>query len=128
MLRRSQQIRRYASEPPKSEPSNAILYSFIGAAGLAGGYFYLRKSDSQIAQKASAVSSSAASSAAALMPGTAKKAFTGGEQGFLSLLLEKSEVINHNTKKLTFKLPEPDMESGLPVACKLFPLCYAAAC
>jgi hypothetical protein len=46
-----------------------------------------------------------------------KKAFTGGDQGFQSLLLEKSEIVNHNTKKLTFKLPEPDMESGLPVAC-----------
>lgn len=49
--------------------------------------------------------------------GDAKKAFTGGDQGFVSLLLEKSEVVNHNTKKLRFKLPEEDMESGLPVAC-----------
>jgi len=47
----------------------------------------------------------------------AKAAFTGGEQGFLSLKLEKSELINHNTKKLTFALPEDDMESGLHVAC-----------
>jgi cytochrome-b5 reductase len=47
----------------------------------------------------------------------AKAAFTGGEQGFVSLLLEKSEIVNHNTKKLTFKLPDDDMESGLPVAC-----------
>jgi len=46
-----------------------------------------------------------------------KPAFTGGDQGFISLPLEKSEIINHNTKKLTFKLPEEDMESGLPVAC-----------
>lgn len=50
---------------------------------------------------------------------SAKAAFTGGEQGFLSLVLEKSEVVNHNTKHLTFKLPEEDMESGLPVACAL---------
>lgn len=48
--------------------------------------------------------------------GAPKFAFTGGEQGFLSLKLEKSEVVNHNTKKVTFALPEPDMESGLPVA------------
>lgn len=48
--------------------------------------------------------------------GPAKLAFTGGEQGFLSLKLEKSEIVNHNTKKLTFSLPESDMESGLPVA------------
>jgi hypothetical protein len=32
-------------------------------------------------------------------------------------VLEKSEIVNHNTKKLTFKLPEEDQESGLPVAC-----------
>jgi len=48
-----------------------------------------------------------------------KPAFTGGDQGFLSLKLEKSEIINHNTKKLTFSLPEADMESGLHVACTL---------
>lgn len=55
----------------------------------------------------------------------AKAAFTGGEQGFLSLKLDKSEVINHNTKKLTFSLPEEDMESGLHVACTLGCLCPA---
>jgi hypothetical protein len=41
---------------------------------------------------------------------------TGGDQGFLSLKLDKSEIVNHNTKKLTFLLPEGDMESGLHVA------------
>jgi len=49
--------------------------------------------------------------------GAVKKAFTGGDQGFVSLALENIEVVNHNTKKLRFKLPEEDMESGLPVAC-----------
>jgi len=48
--------------------------------------------------------------------GAVKKAFTGGDQGFVSLALENIEVVNHNTKKLRFKLPEEDMESGLPVA------------
>jgi hypothetical protein len=58
--------------------------------------------------------------------GEVKKAFTGGDQGFLSLVLEKSEIVNHNTKKLTFKLPEEDQESGLPVACMLnTPACQA---
>jgi cytochrome-b5 reductase len=45
-----------------------------------------------------------------------KPAFTGGDQGFLSQKLDKSEIVNHNTKKLTFLLPEGDMESGLHVA------------
>jgi cytochrome-b5 reductase len=48
--------------------------------------------------------------------GAGKPAFTGGDQGFLSLKLDKSEIVNHNTKKLTFLLPEGDMESGLHVA------------
>ena len=58
----------------------------------------------------------------------AKAAFTGGEQGFVSLLLEKSEIINHNTKKLVFKLPEDDMESGLAVACAFRQPCHQLHC
>lgn len=34
----------------------------------------------------------------------------------MSLKLEDTEIINHNTKKLRFKLPEDDMVSGLDVA------------
>ncbi len=45
-----------------------------------------------------------------------KKAFTGGEQGFVSLLLSEVETINHNTKRFRFKLPEEGMVSGLTVA------------
>ncbi|KAF2737200.1 ferredoxin reductase-like protein [Polyplosphaeria fusca] len=96
-----QHVRRYASEAPKSGGSNTILYTGVGAAALTGGYFFMRGGNSaqpSEAQKA-----------------PAKKAFLGGEQGFIPLLLDKSEAINHNTKKLTFKLPEEDMESGLPV-------------
>ena len=54
----------------------------------------------------------------------AKKAFTGGDQGFIDLKLKEVEKYNHNTKKLIFELPE-DSVSGLNVACKLlhhFPL------
>lgn len=76
-------------------------------AGVSGGYFYLRQGTPLPSKEVAKTGA------------PAKPAFTGGEQGFLSLLLEKSEVINHNTKKLTFKLPEEDMESGLPVACRL---------
>lgn len=48
-----------------------------------------------------------------------KKAFTGGDQGFLSLKLAEVEIVNHNTKRLRFELPEPDQVSGLPVASAL---------
>lgn len=46
----------------------------------------------------------------------AKKALTGGDQGFVSLKLDDVEIVNHNTKKLRFKLPEEDMVSGLNIA------------
>jgi cytochrome-b5 reductase len=45
-----------------------------------------------------------------------KKAFTGGDQGFVSLKLSDVELVNHNTKRLRFELPEPDQVSGLHVA------------
>ena len=45
-----------------------------------------------------------------------KSAFTGGDQGFISLKLENVENINHNTKKFRFQLPEGDQVSGLHIA------------
>ena len=45
------------------------------------------------------------------------KAFKGGDQGFVSLLLDKVEDINHNTKRFRFKLPDENDVSGLQVAC-----------
>lgn len=49
-------------------------------------------------------------------PAEPKKAFTGGDQGFIDLKLEKVENINHNTKKFIFSLPEEDQVSGLSIA------------
>jgi len=100
-----QQVRRYASEAPKSG-NNSVLYTGLAAGALSGAYLYMRNSN----PKPTGVD------ADAISKGPAKPAFTGGDQGFISLVLEKSEIVNHNTKKLTFKLPEEDMESGLPVA------------
>lgn len=77
----------------------------------------MRGGDSPSGQKGNAPPSEEANKIPSSTGGPAKKAFTGGDQGFLSLVLDKSEIVNHNTKKLTFKLPEEDMESGLPVAC-----------
>ena len=55
--------------------------------------------------------------AAAALPGVGvKKALTGGDQGFISLKLEDVEIVNHNTKRFRFKLPEDDMVSGLHIA------------
>lgn len=46
-------------------------------------------------------------------------AFTGGDQGFISLKLESIENVNHNTKKFRFALPESEQVSGLKVASAL---------
>jgi len=48
----------------------------------------------------------------------ANKVFKGGDQGFVSLLLDKVEDINHNTKRFRFKLPDENDVAGLQVACK----------
>jgi cytochrome-b5 reductase len=78
----------------------------------------MRGGDAPSGQKGNAPPSEEAKKIPASTDGSVKKAFTGGDQGFLSLMLEQTEVVNHNTKKLRFKLPEEDMESGLPVACE----------
>jgi len=41
----------------------------------------------------------------------------GRGPAFVSLPLESSEVVNHNTRRLRFKLPNPDDVSGLSVTC-----------
>lgn len=53
--------------------------------------------------------------------GAPPKVFSGGP-AFVSLPLESSEMVNHNTKHLRFKLPSPDAVSGLPLTCKTPPL------
>ncbi|KAF2859314.1 ferredoxin reductase-like protein [Piedraia hortae CBS 480.64] len=55
------------------------------------------------------------STPATTVAGTGPKTFTGGDQGFVSLVLKDVEEINHNTKKFSFKLPTEDSVSGLPV-------------
>lgn len=110
-------MRRYAStDAPKSGGSNGLLYTGVALAAVSGGYFYMRRT-TPTGQAGNAPPSAEANKIAASAGQSSKPAFTGGEQGFLSLKLAKSEMINHNTKKLTFLLPEEDMDSGLHVAC-----------
>lgn len=49
--------------------------------------------------------------------GAPTKVFGGGP-AFVSLPLESSEQVNHNTKRLRFKLPQRDAVSGLSLTCK----------
>lgn len=108
-----QHVRRYASEAPKSGGNNALLYGGIGAAALGGGYYYF---STQGVPKEAKVAASKVQNA---VQGPAKKVFTGGDQGFVSLELEKVEDINDNTKMFRFKFPEADQVSGLAVASAL---------
>ncbi|KAF2155269.1 ferredoxin reductase-like protein [Myriangium duriaei CBS 260.36] len=105
----AKQIRRYATGAPKSS-SNAALIGGVAAAASVGGYFYLNQADAKAVTNA--VKEKADLS-------TAKKTFTGGDQGFVSLKLESSELVNHNTKKLRFSLGDDDAVSGLSVASAL---------
>ncbi|CAI6339593.1 unnamed protein product [Periconia digitata] len=109
------QVRNYASEAPKSGGNKTVLYTGVAAGALSGGYLYTRGS-TPTGQAGNAPPSKEANKIPGLTAQPGKPAFTGGDQGFLSLKLESSEIINHNTKKLTFALPEPDMDSGLHVA------------
>ncbi|KAF1812137.1 ferredoxin reductase-like protein [Eremomyces bilateralis CBS 781.70] len=98
------QVRRYASEAPKSGGgSNSLLIAgFLGAA-TAGGYYYLT-SDKAGAAKATAPTT------------PSEPVFKGGDQGFISLKLDKIETLTHNTKHFTFSFEDPNAVAGLPVA------------
>lgn len=108
----SSQVRRYASEAPKSS-SNTLLYSALGAAAVGGGYYaFSGKSTAQIKDEAKNLASNATKP-------SGKKVFTGGDQGFIPLTLESVSDINHNTKQFRFKFDEGDAVSGLSVASAL---------
>ena len=106
-----QSIRRYATEePPPSSHRGIIAFASIVLVGSAGtGYLITRRNDARAAaQKKPSVTQT-----------EAKKAFTGGEQGFIDLKLDSVDNINHNTKRFRYALPEPEMVSGLQIACKI---------
>lgn len=96
-----------------------MLFGGIAAAAGAGGYYYmnmgagapqgapLSKDEEKTVPKSTGASASTS------------KAFTGGDQGFISLKLESIEEINHNTKKFRFHLPDDNSVSGLTVASAL---------
>lgn len=96
-------VRGYANESaPNKSGSSSLLYIGGGAAVAGGaGYYYFAGSPAVAKAKQVAV---------------AKPAFTGGDQGFVSLKLAEVETVNHNTKRFRFELPEGDQVSGLHVA------------
>ncbi|KAI1119955.1 oxidoreductase NAD-binding domain-containing protein [Nemania abortiva] len=59
--------------------------------------------------------------------GAPPKAFGGGP-AFLSLRLQSSEVVNHNTKKLRFALPTDEHVSGLTLTSALLTFAWPKGC
>ncbi|KAF2139924.1 uncharacterized protein K452DRAFT_299901 [Aplosporella prunicola CBS 121167] len=119
-------VRRYATEPPKGG-SNAAIYAGLAAAAGFGGYYYLNQGErganrERLGDQSAAQGSPASKTEEQNIPSTTGKpmmAFTGGDQGFISLKLESVEQLNHNTKKFRFHLPEEDSVSGLHIASAL---------
>ena len=52
-------------------------------------------------------------------PSQQPMAFKGGLFGFTSLCLHSVQMVNHNTKRLRFELPDPNSRSGLSLTCTL---------
>ena len=105
-----------------------LLYGAVGAAALGGGAWYMNRSPTAQQHGAGHESSAHGQPAskeeeknvpAKATGGDAVKCFKGGDQGFVSLVLDKIDNINHNTKLFRFKLPEEDNVSGLSVASAL---------
>lgn len=76
------------------------IYAAVGATGLTVGLYRYY-------------------SAGAAEPKEREKVFKGGDQGWIDLKLAGIEVLNHNTKKLRFELPDKEAVSGMPVTCEL---------
>ncbi|ESZ98962.1 NADH-cytochrome b5 reductase [Sclerotinia borealis F-4128] len=118
------QYRRYATESPSSG-SHTALYAGLAAGAGAAAYYFLSQGDNvtkvkDTAKDAEAKAKEALGQGKAKVEGAVgKSAFTGGDQGFISLKLDSVENINHNTKKFRFELPESDQVSGLHIASAL---------
>jgi cytochrome-b5 reductase len=97
-----------------------LLYAGVATLLAGGGYYYYNQNPDQIknaAKDAEAKAKQVVGQAKDKAEGTtSKSAFTGGDQGFISLKLDSVENVNHNTKKFRFALPDVDQVSGLHIA------------
>jgi len=112
-------VRRYASEAGAGK-SSQLPWMLTGAAILGvGGYFTLAKNPEKAHEVAHKAEEKVKSVAGAASDAASSKVFTGGDQGFVSLKLDKIETVSPNTKKFTFIFPEEDQVSGLQIASAL---------
>ncbi|KAK3670132.1 NADH-cytochrome b5 reductase [Recurvomyces mirabilis] len=132
----SSHVRRYANAPPSSGSNNTLLYGGLGAVAIGGGAYYAFSRSPQTASTPKAGEHGAQNESSAHGQPASKneeknipaktggdiaplKCFKGGDQGFVSLVLDKVEDVSGNTKRFRFKLDDEDAVSGLPVASAL---------
>ena len=108
-------MRRYASESTQSSTTNYLLYGGVGVAALGGGYYYFARKGKVPAPPVPGQGEKSEQGSSS----EPKKIFVGGEQGFVSLALDKVENINHNTKRFRFKFEDEEAVSGMHVASAL---------
>ncbi|KAK3699131.1 NADH-cytochrome b5 reductase [Vermiconidia calcicola] len=111
--RLSRQVRRYASEASQGGGNNALLYGGAGAGALGLGAWYLNSGKKP---ESVAPASKEEEKAVPKKATEGSKVFKGGDQGFIGLVLDKVEEINHNTKRFRFKFDSDDEVSGLSIA------------
>ncbi len=87
----------------------------MGAGAIGLGAWYLNSGKAEAIAPASKNEEKAVPAKAA----TPLKVFTGGDQGFIPLTLDKVEDLTHNTKRFRFKFEEKDAVSGLTIASAL---------
>ena len=105
-----QGMRSYATEAAKGGSSTPWIVGVAAVGAGVAGYSFLGN------KKALA---EAAPSTQKETEKVDKRAFKGGDQGFIDLKLKSSKDYNHNTKSFIFELPESDQVSGLSVASAL---------
>ena len=111
-----QHARRWASESTQSGGSNALLYGAAGAGALGLGAWYLNSGKKPESVAPASKQEEKNVPAKAENP---SKVFIGGDQGFIGLVLDKIDNINHNTKRFRFKFDDENSVSGLSIASAL---------
>ena len=89
---------------------------FIGTAIIAGGLYAVALQTSGPSESHPGTITDRAVQGSSKNPSNPNKIFTSGFS-FQNLKLESSEIVNHNTKRLRFQLPDKDAVSGLHPSC-----------
>ncbi|KAK0666503.1 hypothetical protein QBC41DRAFT_325753 [Cercophora samala] len=103
---------RHPFSTPRRAQVMTTQVAFAAAAVGIGAYVYMR----------SGATAAPGTSAAGTGSEASKPYFSGF--GFRTLKLHSSELVNHNTKKLRFELPDPSQSSGLSLSSALLTVSF----